>query len=603
MKLAENLNDESGTYHESVCDIYGVNTGLNRINMPRYQRHEKAMPAGTWIIRENTLIDEVEDLRTDADALEERTLKDSIAPYLARYGNRIREIDLSSYLFDDQKQAAIARVVPATMASRLDGLTKPANYPHTRIGRRVLYLPKGSKVITNIDSFYDGTTFPNGTFNLGDYRGVILANINNNGETVTGTVAWGREKFDGIFREIDIAYTDYYCLFYRTDVDYTPKCYVYYPEDHAIETDDVRVTDITADVRMVDGYYYNNGTAAGWDDNLTTENGGAGRYQYKSAMFNLTGNAGKSLYIDGMTLTTTWFKLQLIHYTDNGDGTYAPTTDGLVHLMYPLEKRNYITIPLSDEDHFRVSFPATASPAFMRFLIVPNDLLVEKGLVNPIFYGKKILGYGDSYIAGQSASFTWHRVLAEKNYGKFVNRGHGGAGLCYGASGSLVTSDRISELDEDADIYVLTFGRNDNSTGIKIGENDDALDTSVEWDSGYLMYTATFKGAMNYLFNYLETRHPFAKILMVTPWGFENNENVTSGLSCLDYIDAIQEMSKKWGITCFNAAGDAGIHVRIEAFRTQYFLAYNDQSHLNNNGHLLMAKRVERLLTNLLYDD
>lgn len=522
---------------------------------------------------------------------------------LGQKKDSIREIDLTSYLFDTQKKAQIARVDPNTMASKLDGLNIPGNYAAVRIGLQVLYLPKGTKIITNIDSFYDGTTFPTGTFNLGTLRGVILANIINNGDTVTGTVAWGREKFDGRFREIEIGYTAYYCLFYRADVDYTNKCYIYYPEEREISTDDVRVTDITDDVRMSDGYLQYNGTGS-WHDNVVDGvNGGAGRYYIKTAMLHLTGNEGKSLFVDGMNFYTTFDAYQpVIHFADNGDGTYTPTPDGLIFPEFTVAKHNYITVPLTDEDHIRVQFVATASPAYVRFLIVPNELLFEKDLANPVFYGKKILGYGDSYIAGQGVNNTWHYRLAQENYGRYVNKGYAGAGLCFGGGGSLIT-DRITALDEDADIYFLCFGRNDNSTNIKIGNNDDELDTSVEWTSTYLINTATFKGAMNYLFNYLETRHPFAKIVTITPWGFENNAGVTSGLSCLDYIDAMQEMSKKWGITCFNAAGDVGIHVRIEEFRTRYFLASDDQSHLNNDGHALMAERAGKLLTNLMYDD
>jgi hypothetical protein len=193
-------------------------------------------------------------------------------------------------------------------------------------------------------------------------------------------------------------------------------------------------------------------------------------------------------------------------------------------------------------------------------------------------------------------------MLALSNACEYVKKGYGGAGLCFGANGSLLS--HLSDLDEDADIYFLCFGRNDSSTNIAIGNNDDIISSNPEdWTSDYLMHTATFKGAMNYLFNYIETKHPNAQIVCITPWGFENNSGVTSGLSCLDYIEAMKIISEKWGIYCFNAAQDCGIHVRVESFRTAYFLSSSDESHLNFDGHYLMFKRTTKLLTEKMYDD
>ena len=541
------------------------------------------------------------------EAQTERLLSDEeIVLLLESAKDDIREINLNADFFQsgyDSRRTNLKAVNPTTLQGQL--LTAPSAtvYDNIDIGRRTIYLTKGDKVITNIDAIYDnsklhisaGSLTPSSTI-----RGVILSTFSDNGNTDSGSVYFGREAFDGKWRVLSIEVSGYYELSFRQDVSYTNKAYIWHQHKTLVDHNDI-IADITDSLSFKDGCVMYN-VSTGWSGSPVDNIGASGNYQNKTVLLpDLTDYVGKSVLVSCLyprqpeptAQNTGW---PAVIYYQNGE----PTTYYLTYYRY-IYNKDYACFPILSGYDMRIQFPSEACLPFVRVWIVDNDTLFKNGLANPVFYGKTILGFGDSYIAGQGIATTWHRMIAYRNSGHWINHGYGGAGLCYGGNGSLL--NHLSDLDEDADIYILCFGRNDNSTNIKIGENDDELDTSVEWTPGYLINTATFKGAMNYLFNYLETLHPYAKILTVTPWGFVNNDNVTSGLSCLDYIDAMQEMSKKWGITCFNAAGDAGIHVRIEAFRTQYFLASNDQSHLNNDGHALMAKRAGKLLTNLLYDD
>ena len=537
--------------------------------------------------------------------IEEKLLNDEeLFLLLEKEKDNIREINLNASFFQQgytSRRTSLKVFNPTTLKGIFANTPSTTLYDNVDIGRNTIYLVKGDRVITNIDSIYNNQKLqlPYQTFPDNGYRGVILSTFSNSNDTDNGSVFFGRENFDGKWRILDIGVTGYYELSFRSDVSYTNKAYIWHQKRNLVDHSDI--VDITDTLTFYDGVInYNSST--GWSDNTAQDIGSAGRYQNKTVLIsNLSEYVGKSLLISGLAMKeeepqkTNVGNPAVIYYSDG-----SPTTYRLSYVRYVYDK-DYAAFPIIDGYDIRLQFKSTACLPFVRVWIVDNDALYKNNLVNHVFYGKKILGFGDSYIAGQGEDWTWHAVLAARNACDYVKKGYGGAGLCFGANGTLLT--HISDLDEDADIYFLCFGRNDNSTNIKIGGNDDELDTSVEWDASYLMYTATFKGAMNYLFNYIETRHPFAKIVTVTPWGFENNPGVTSGLSCLDYIDAMQEISKKWGITCFNAAGDAGIHVRVEAFRTQYFLSSGDQSHLNYNGHALMYKRAIKLLTNMLYDD
>ena len=545
-------------------------------------------------------------ISNEFEAQTERLLGDEeIVLLLESAKDDIRKINLNADFFQSgysSRRTSFKVFNPTTKKGLFPTTPSATVYDNIDIGLRTLYLTKGDKVITNIDAVYDNSKLhiPNQTFANSGYYGVILSTFINNTDTDNGSVYFGREAFDGKWRVLDIEVTVYYELSFRQYVSYTNKAYIWHQHKTLVDHNDI-IADITDGLSFKDGCVRYN-AVTGWDGAPVDNIGSSGGYQNKTVLLSdLTDYIGKSVIISGLSIkqpeptAAVQGEPAIIYYQND-----APTTYYLSFYRY-IYNKDYACFPILDGYDMRIQFPATACLPFVRVWIVDNDTLFKNGLANPVFYGKTILGFGDSYIAGQGIATTWHRMVAYRNSGHWINHGYGGAGLCYGGNGSLL--NHLSDLDEDADIYILCFGRNDNSTNIKIGENDDELDTSIEWTPGYLINTATFKGAMNYLFNYLETLHPYAKILTVTPWGFVNNDNVTSGLSCLDYIDAMQEMSKKWGITCFNAAGDAGIHVRIEAYRTRYFLAYNDQSHLNGDGHALMAKRATKLLTNLLYDD
>ena len=539
---------------------------------------------------------------------ENRLLNDEdIFLLLEKEKDNIREINLNASFFQQgysSRRTTLKVFNPTTSKGWLFGTPTAELYDNLDIGKSTIYLEAGDKIITNIDAIYNNARLrlPNTAFSNNGYYGVILSSFTNNNDTDNATIYYGRESFDGKWRVLEIGVTGYYELSYRNDVSYTNKAYIWHQHNPLINQNDI-IADVTNGLSFYDGYVqYNSST--GWSDQTTQDIGSAGRYQYKTVLLsNLSDYAGKSVLISGLSSHSTEPPTaneagypSVIYYSDGEPSTYR-----MARFRYVFDK-DYAAFPIISGYDMRIQFTSRACLPFVRVWIVDNDTLFKNNLANPVFYGKKILGFGDSYIAGQGVTMTWHQILAERNVCDYVKKGYGGAGLCFGANGSLLS--HISDLDEDADIYFLTFGRNDSSTNIKIGTDEDEIsDDPADWTSEYLINTATFKGAMNYLFNYIETLHPNAQIVCVTPWGFENNAGVTSGLICLDYIEAMKRIGEKWSVYCFNAAQDCGIHVRSEAFRTAYFLASNDQSHLNYNGHTLMYKRAIKLLTNQMYDE
>jgi hypothetical protein len=112
----------------------------------------------------------------------------------------------------------------------------------------------------------------------------------------------------------------------------------------------------------------------------------------------------------------------------------------------------------------------------------------------------------------------------------------------------------------------------------------------------------TFKGALNYLCNWLTENYPSKKIFFITPWSFCDDMPAAIA-NPLDYVDAIIEVAGKWGVPCFDAARQSGIMVQSKAFRAQYFMSSGDTSHLNAAGHERMANGpVKAWLENVLKD-
>ena len=505
----------------------------------------------------------------------------AVEQLLERFNDNIREIDLNSPMLTSANtyNNGYRTYDPAAKKGYIHN-----SQDYATVGLRVFCLEEGDRVITNIDSLAEKS---NST-----QRGVIMSAFTNNGETVGDerTIVFADGKFSGAFRTIEIQVSGEYCFSFRKNP--ANRMYIYHDKTPLFQSG-AEYQDITDEITVTDGTVTYN-SVTGFGETIYDINGNMGSYYMKATnMLTFEGMEGYSLLVDGYHMgQRANAGIAVVYYTDPDDPE-SKVAESLVFRKYM--QHDVITVPLRAEKiHFRVLFEWTANAPYVRFRIVPNEFLFRTGLANPLFYGKRILAFGDSYVAGQGIYPTWYSLLASRNYGTFTSKGYAGAGLCsnYGNTPLL---NSLADLDEDADIYFLTCGRNDSSGGIPIGENADM------WDGVSNPWTCSFKGGLNYMYQYIMDRHPDALIVAVTPWAFVPGSGVTTGLDCIDYIEAIKLISEKWGIYCLNAAQNCGIYVRSEAFRTQYFKESGDYSHLNHAGHELMADRAAEVMSKELY--
>ena len=279
-----------------------------------------------------------------------------------------------------------------------------------------------------------------------------------------------------------------------------------------------------------------------------------------------------------------------------------------IKLYYGDWRKPYLIIPVSEASvMYRFAFKGTFIST-AKMYVVTKKWLQRNNYVNN-WCAKKWLMYGDSYVQGGnlSKSLTWHYKFSEWNGINYINKGHNGYGLVKSpnTNASLLTILDSELLNSgsllDVNIIGITCGRNDYTTGLPIGDIDDMIELA-ETDPTPQNYggDVTFMGGLNYLCKWLLEHYMDKKIFFITPWYFVGNANA-GGAYPVDFIDAVLEVSGKWGIPCFDAARRSGINVQYPDFRTTYMTS--DDSHLNIEGHFRMASGpVAKWLENLFVD-
>lgn len=470
------------------------------------------------------------------------------------------EVDLSGWAWMDGKVLHY-NASSGSWGSHYDGCPG-----HHYSSGGYIHLFAGDTLITNADSH---TAWANG-------QCTVLRTVTQTAYGWTGNgspLMYGRGEFDGLYRIYTATEEVRVGVAYQYDVDYDVHFYVARRRSGDGEP---------VPFRYSAGYIkFNTGEAfighetqqflTGYQDNVVSEL--------------LTIRApGKFLLVDNAVYPVgekggvVWVRL------DADGGLIQQMTSG----RWPGNKSYYI-IPLwNDTEYVRFAFKFTAHPAqYTTAIIVDAEYLVRHGYAEHVI-GKSIAMFGDSYVAGHSAGNinTWHYMFAERNQMQYTNLGTNGIGLCWSPNlGNVGLIDKVDTL-VDADYIGVICGRNDYSTQVPIGTNDDMVTAETQFGA------RTFKGGLNYLCQYLVEHFPGKKVFFLTPWFFPSRTDITETHKPQEYIDAILEITGLWGIPCFDAARRSGIHVRSEAFRGQYFLAADDVSHLNVEGAKLMMDNI-----------
>ena len=210
-------------------------------------------------------------------------------------------------------------------------------------------------------------------------------------------------------------------------------------------------------------------------------------------------------------------------------------------------------------------------------------------LTYPALQGIRLYAMGDSYFAGNGIerSQTWVNRLCDKYGMDYVNYGIGGSTMSDYVTTKKPMVERILQMEKaDADIILLEGGRNDLNNGVPLGEIGSRD-------------TKTFRGAINFMLDYLLKTYPKALIILITPWKYTAKRE--SGYDNITYADVMRSISDERAdirITCLYAADSAFTQVDMDDpdFRAKYSIKPSDPSHLNADGMSLVLPHMEKFI-------
>ena len=177
---------------------------------------------------------------------------------------------------------------------------------------------------------------------------------------------------------------------------------------------------------------------------------------------------------------------------------------------------------------------------------------------------------------------TWGYQIAERNNMVFYNGGVSGSTMQgeNGVNGFSLANGRYTKLPDTIDYLVIWFGWNDTAYGTLGTITDDTNDT--------------FYGGYNVVIPYLQNKYPYAKILLVVPYG--TNES---------HRNAVRQLGNKWGVAVWdNYQGgtplyygkEPSVGVKSSVVTANQAKFQANGAHPNYRGHKQLADMIEEFI-------
>lgn len=224
-----------------------------------------------------------------------------------------------------------------------------------------------------------------------------------------------------------------------------------------------------------------------------------------------------------------------------------------------------------------------------------NDSLVSK--INSVagapafrnWAGKTANFLGDSITQGIGATSVKYVDVVKDimNLKKVNNYGISGTKIADSGNDNSAMSIRYTNMDANADIVFVLGGTNDygHTTTAAFGSFEDR---TVE----------TFYGALHVLCIGLLTNFVGKEIVFITPIHRVNDRtpNSTTNKSLEDYVNAIKEVTKYYGIPVLDFFSDLAMNPMVPIIKSTYM---PDGLHPNDAGHQVMGEKIARFMTSI----
>lgn len=201
---------------------------------------------------------------------------------------------------------------------------------------------------------------------------------------------------------------------------------------------------------------------------------------------------------------------------------------------------------------------------------------------------EKMSALGDSitfgYTANGNITNTYQKQIADMLGCEFQKLGVISTPICPNSDYTGGQNDdafvyRWDQIASDADIIIVAGGTNDYGHNVPLGTPTDNIS----------LYEQTFYGAVNYLITNITVTYPYARVVFITPFHRQGDyQQNTAGYTLLDYVEAIQNMCKRYGVKCIDGYSDSGINT-LQAFQN---VNMSDGLHPTQSGHDLIFKNL-----------
>ena len=216
-------------------------------------------------------------------------------------------------------------------------------------------------------------------------------------------------------------------------------------------------------------------------------------------------------------------------------------------------------------------------------------------------FQKKYVACGDSFTEGDftnaddpAAAYdeawgtkkTYPYWIAKRNKMTLVNEAISGTTMYNNGNESAFSVNRYKQIPTDADYITICFGLNDQTSGAAIGTLNDTTNE-------------TFMGAWNVVLEYLITNIPYAKIGIIVPDAYCNDQT----------RQAIIDVAEYWGIPYLDMKGDpnvplgmggrSGVASKAAQLRDAAFRVSETNTHPNVKAHEYRSTIIESFLRRL----
>lgn len=217
---------------------------------------------------------------------------------------------------------------------------------------------------------------------------------------------------------------------------------------------------------------------------------------------------------------------------------------------------------------------------------------------------KTIANISPKCLIGKTVAFLGDSITAANLYGLYTRRFADISGATitnYAVGGKCYASNEIAgqadSLTGSEDVVVIMGGTNDFNQSKVIGdiftESGGAITPTAD--------SSTLCGGLHGAIQAVYTKCPTAQVVIITPpqksSGWTKN---LAGKYLYDYVDAIKDVAKLYGIPVVDQFGNCGINPVLSAMKDKYF--NSDGTHPQNIYHLLLAQWLYNAIASWVKD-